>query len=73
MRPFDWGLDWLHLGPPIAARAVPTSAATDPSGAIGSWVNDVSSMLSVAYRRRVPPDTYSASLGFRVVCEAEAA
>ena len=41
MRPFDWGLDWLHLGPPIAARAVPTSAATDPSGAIGSWVNDV--------------------------------
>ena len=41
VRPFDWGLDWLDLGPPIATATVPADAATDPPGAIGSWVNGV--------------------------------
>ena len=34
----------------------------------GSWVNDDVSMLRCACRHRVPPDTYSYSVGFRIVC-----
>ena len=36
----------------------------------GSWVNDDVDMLRVAYRHKVPPDTYAYSLGFRIVCAA---
>lgn len=36
----------------------------------GSWVNDDASMLRCAYRHKVPPDTYTYSIGFRIVCEA---
>ena len=36
----------------------------------GSWVNDDVAMLRCAYRHKVPPDTYSYSVGFRIVCEA---
>jgi sulfatase modifying factor 1 len=35
----------------------------------GSWVNDDVAMLRCAYRHKVPPDTYSYSIGFRIVCE----
>ena len=35
----------------------------------GSWVNDDVAMLRSAYRHKVPPDTYSYSIGFRIVCE----
>lgn len=35
----------------------------------GSWVNDDVAMLRCAYRHKVPPDTYSYSIGFRMVCE----
>jgi len=34
----------------------------------GSWINDDVSMLRCACRHRVPPDTYSYSIGFRIVC-----
>ena len=34
----------------------------------GSWVNDDVAMLRCAYRHRVPPDTYSYTVGFRIVC-----
>jgi formylglycine-generating enzyme required for sulfatase activity len=36
----------------------------------GSWVNDDAGMLRCAYRHKVPPDTYSYSIGFRIVCSA---
>ena len=36
----------------------------------GSWVNDDVAMLRCAYRHKVPPDTYTYSIGFRIVCEA---
>ena len=42
VRPFDWGLDWLHLGPPVpetAAAVGPLVAA--PSEAVTAWVNAV--------------------------------
>jgi len=34
----------------------------------GSWVNADVAMLRCAYRHKVPPDTYSYSIGFRIVC-----
>ena len=36
----------------------------------GSWLNDNEAMLRCAYRHKVPPDTYSYSIGFRIVCAA---
>jgi formylglycine-generating enzyme len=36
----------------------------------GSWLTDDVAMLRSAYRHQVPPDTYSYSLGFRIVCAA---
>ena len=36
----------------------------------GSWVNDDVAMLRCAYRHKVPPDTYSYSIGFRIACAA---
>ena len=34
----------------------------------GSWVNDDVAMLRIAYRHKVPPDTYSYTIGFRIAC-----
>ena len=34
----------------------------------GSWVSDDVAMLRCAYRHKVPPDTYTYSIGFRIVC-----
>jgi formylglycine-generating enzyme required for sulfatase activity len=36
----------------------------------GSWLNDDVSMLRCSYRHKVPPDTYTYSVGFRIVCPA---
>lgn len=36
----------------------------------GSWLNSDVAMLRCAYRHKVPPDTYTYSIGFRIVCEA---
>jgi formylglycine-generating enzyme len=68
---WEWVSDWY------AADYYTQDAARDPrgpaSGALrivrgGSWVNDDADMLRVAYRHSVPPDTYSYSIGFRIVC-----
>jgi sulfatase modifying factor 1 len=36
----------------------------------GSWLNDDLTMLRCAYRHKLPPDSYSYSVGFRIVCDA---
>jgi formylglycine-generating enzyme required for sulfatase activity len=36
----------------------------------GSWVNDNVSLLRCAYRHKIPPDTYTHSIGFRIVCSS---
>ena len=36
----------------------------------GSWLSADTRMLSCSYRHKVPPDTYSYGIGFRVVCAA---
>ncbi len=37
----------------------------------GSWLVSDSRMLSCSHRHKVPPDTYSYGIGFRIVCTAE--
>ena len=69
---WEWVSDWY------AAGYYDSGETRDPrgpaSGAMrivrgGSWLNDDTSMLRCAYRHKVPPDTYSYSIGFRIVCE----
>ena len=68
---WEWVEDW-HGGDYYAA-----SEPRDPRGPGhgsmrivrgGSWVNGDVAMLRCAYRHKVPPDTYSYSIGFRIVC-----
>jgi formylglycine-generating enzyme len=68
---WEWVSDWY------AKDYYSTSESRDPAGPAsgsmrivrgGSWVNDDVDMLRCAYRHQVPPDTYSYSVGFRIVC-----
>jgi formylglycine-generating enzyme required for sulfatase activity len=70
---WEWVSDWY------AGDYYSESEARDPRGPQtgrlrivrgGSWVNDDVSMLRCACRLKVPPDTYSYSIGFRVVCSS---
>jgi sulfatase modifying factor 1 len=65
----DWyGADYYGLGDVRDPRGPRTGKVRVVRG--GSWVNDDVKMLRCAYRHRVPPDTYSYSVGFRIVCGA---
>jgi len=70
---WEWVSDWHH------ADYYSAGEVQDPRGPRsgnmrivrgGSWVNDDVAMLRCAYRHKVPPDTYSYSIGFRIVCSA---
>jgi formylglycine-generating enzyme required for sulfatase activity len=68
---WEWVSDWYEAGyyasgdlrdptgPPAAAMRIVRG---------GSWVTDDHDMLRCAYRHKVPPDTYTYSIGFRIVC-----
>lgn len=66
---WEWVADWYD------ADAYSRGAARNPRGPShgtlrivrgGSWVTHDVSQLRCAYRHKVPPDTYSYSIGFRV-------
>ena len=68
---WEWTTDWY------GAEYYGENEFADPRGPStgnlrivrgGSWVTDDVSMLRSAYRHRVPPDTYTYSIGFRIVC-----
>ena len=68
---WEWVSDWY------AADYYGRGEERDPVGPAsgnmrvvrgGSWVNDDVSMLRCGYRHAVPPDTYTYSIGFRIVC-----
>jgi formylglycine-generating enzyme required for sulfatase activity len=70
---WEWVSDWYD------AESYGLADARDPRGPSfgslrivrgGSWVTEDESMLRTAYRHKLPPDTYSYSVGFRVVCGA---
>jgi formylglycine-generating enzyme len=68
---WEWVSDWYapdyYGGGELRDPGGPASGAMRVVRG-GSWVNDNVDMLRVAYRHKVPPDTYAYSLGFRIVC-----
>jgi formylglycine-generating enzyme required for sulfatase activity len=63
----DWyGGDYYGLGDSRDPRGPAIGNMRIVRG--GSWVSDDPTMLRCAYRHRVPPDTYTYSIGFRIVC-----
>ena len=68
---WEWVADWY------SAEYYGEGDAQDPRGPASgslrvvrgaSWVTDDVSMMRSAYRHKVPPDTYTYSIGFRIVC-----
>jgi sulfatase modifying factor 1 len=69
---WQWVQDWYD---PTYYQSSPSSSPTGPAEGTqrvlrgGSWLASDDRMLSCSYRHKVPPDTYSYGIGFRVVCE----
>ncbi len=66
---WQWVSDWYD--PDYYAVSEQRNPTGPESGRLrivrgGSWVNDDIAFLRCAYRHKVPPDTYSYSIGFRV-------
>jgi formylglycine-generating enzyme required for sulfatase activity len=68
---WEWVYDWYD------PRYYGTAAARNPTGPPlgylrlvrgGSWLVADVRMLSCSHRHKVPPDTYSYAIGFRVAC-----
>jgi formylglycine-generating enzyme required for sulfatase activity len=69
---WEWVHDWYD---PNYYESSPAAAPPGPpAGALrvlrgGSWLAVEPRMLSCSYRHKVPPDTYSYGIGFRIVCD----
>lgn len=70
---WEWVQDWhppgYYEGPPESRPAAPPADAMRIVRG-GSWLAADARMLTCGYRHRVPVDTYSYAIGFRVVVEA---
>jgi formylglycine-generating enzyme required for sulfatase activity len=71
---WDWTSDWFRSSHDSAGS--PENPAGPASGALrvvrgGAWVNDDVEYLRCSFRHPVPADTYSYSMGFRVVRPAK--
>jgi formylglycine-generating enzyme required for sulfatase activity len=68
---WEWVRDWHD---PQYYAASPARSPTGPrQGTLrllrgGSWLAGDGRMLSCSHRHKVPPDTYSYGIGFRIVC-----
>ncbi len=71
---WEWVHDWYD---PRYYQASPERGPTGPEqGTLriirgGSWLVADVRMLSCSHRHKVPPDTYSYGIGFRIVCPPE--
>jgi len=68
---WEWVHDWYAPG--YYSTSPPDNPQGPPAGQLrvlrgGSWLVADVRRLSCAYRHKVPPDTYSYGIGFRVVC-----
>lgn len=68
---WEWVHDWYDPG--YYASAETRNPQGPPAGRMrvlrgGSWLVADVRMLSCSYRHKVPPDTYSYGIGFRVAC-----
>jgi formylglycine-generating enzyme len=71
---WEWVHDWY--GPQYYATSPYRSPAGPREGTLrvlrgGSWLVADVGMLSCSHRHKVPPDTYSYGIGFRIVCPAD--
>ena len=70
---WEWVSDWYD--PRYYAAADARNPGGPPNGHLrlvrgGSWLVADVRMLSCSHRHKVPPDTYSYAIGFRVACPA---
>jgi formylglycine-generating enzyme required for sulfatase activity len=67
---WEWVYDWYDARYYATAGANPTGPAFGHLRLLrgGSWLVADVRMLSCSHRHKVPPDTYSYSIGFRVAC-----
>jgi sulfatase modifying factor 1 len=68
---WEWVHDWHD--PEYYATSPQRAPAGPREGTLrmlrgGSWLASDSRMLSCSHRHKVPPDTYSYGIGFRIVC-----
>ncbi len=69
---WEWVYDWYD---PQYYSSAPFDNPRGPSAGQlrvlrgGSWLSADVRMLSCSHRHKVPPDTYSYAIGFRIVCE----
>jgi formylglycine-generating enzyme required for sulfatase activity len=68
---WEWVQDWYS--PHYYSSSPVDNPPGPPSGQMrlvrgGSWLVADVRMLACAYRHKIPPDTYSYGIGFRVVC-----
>lgn len=69
---WEWVHDWHD---PLYYATSPFDNPRGPQGGQmrvlrgGSWLSADVRMLSCSHRHKVPPDTYSYGIGFRIVCE----
>lgn len=66
---WEWVLDWYR--PNYYATGEPANPRGPQFGSLrivrgGAWVNDDVSFLTCSHRHKVPPDTYTYSIGFRI-------
>ena len=68
---WEWVQDWYD--PEYYASSPRENPPGPPAGQLrvlrgGSWLVADVRMLTCSYRHKVPPDTYSYAIGFRIVC-----
>lgn len=68
---WEWVAGWYRAVP---EASVPRDSEARPEGAMrvvrgGAWVDTDPRFLTVWHRHKVPPDTYSYSIGFRILIE----
>ena len=71
---WEWVADWYAPG--YYSMSPYRSPPGPPEGTLrvlrgGSWLVADVLMLSCTHRHKVPPDTYSYAIGFRIVCQVK--